>query len=113
MELGNILNAWLYTVDWSALSDDLAAEGAGVQDYIEDVGMIYDDATATDKLGYCQELFKLIRTIETRGYTAHWGCYTTDEKLPAGVLVFKHTAAEPSFQPFRKIVVPRSIRGRI
>jgi transcriptional regulator with XRE-family HTH domain len=108
-DLENILSANAYLVDGSQVNDDLADRVAGIKDYVQDAGDIFDDTSHTNQLTFCRELLSMIRDIEAQGYTARWGRYATDDQFNMGVLTFFKTADLQTSEHFRNAIVPRSL----
>ena len=90
-DFGAILGAHAHVVDDRQVNAAMAETIAGFKDCLQDWMDVYDDMTESDKLQARQEMFKVVKEIESEGYTARFGVCTTDDRFNVAVIMFVDT----------------------
>lgn len=83
-----ILSVHGHLIDDSAAPECLGDEFAGFKDMLQDWGDIYSEIPHSGKLDACRDLLAHVRNIESKGFEARFGLYTTDDDLKVAVVMF-------------------------
>jgi transcriptional regulator with XRE-family HTH domain len=105
-----LLSAHAHNIDTSALDQSLAEEAARLTDNVIDYGNAHSDLSQLDRLKAYQELLTDVRQIESRGYTARWAVYQTEDDFGVGLIAFNaYPPGPPPGMWFRIAIVPKRL----